>query len=214
MAARLTAYVVAFIVGVTFIAGLIVGAQRDDDGPVDLIIVNGKVFTGEEARTPKPWPSRATRCCASDPTARSSGCARAQTTVVDARGGSVLPGLQRCAPAPAERRPRARSGEPERGVDARGRPADDPRPGPKPTRRTSGSAAADGLYAPFPERPADAAAARSARRRSARLSGVLRRAHGLGQHRGARGRGHLAADAESRQRRHREGRRAANRPAS
>ena len=48
MAARLTAYIVAFIVGLTLIAGLIAGAQRADDGPVDLIIVNGKVFTGEE----------------------------------------------------------------------------------------------------------------------------------------------------------------------
>ena len=38
MAARLTAYLVALIVGTTFIAGLIVGAQRDDDGPVDLIV--------------------------------------------------------------------------------------------------------------------------------------------------------------------------------
>ena len=46
MAARLTAYLVAFIVGLTFIAGLMAGAQRTDDGPVDLIIVNGKVFTG------------------------------------------------------------------------------------------------------------------------------------------------------------------------
>ena len=47
MAARLTAYAVAFIVGVTFIAGLIVGAQREDDGPVDLIVINGKVYASE-----------------------------------------------------------------------------------------------------------------------------------------------------------------------
>src|SRR5204863_5856026 len=47
MAARLTAYVVAFIVGVTLIAGLIVGAQREDDGAVDLIIVNAKVYAGD-----------------------------------------------------------------------------------------------------------------------------------------------------------------------
>ena len=38
---------VIVIVGATFIAGLIVGAQRDDaNGPVDLIIVNGKVYPG------------------------------------------------------------------------------------------------------------------------------------------------------------------------
>ena len=44
MAARFTAYAVAFIVGVTVIAGLIVGAQREDDGPVDLIVINGRVY--------------------------------------------------------------------------------------------------------------------------------------------------------------------------
>ena len=74
MAARLTAYLVAFIVGVTFIAGLIVGAQREDDGPVDLIVVNGKVYTADGGDDrPKPSPCRATRSSASDRTARSSG---------------------------------------------------------------------------------------------------------------------------------------------
>ena len=39
MAARLTAYIVVGIVAATLIAGLIVGAQRDDnDGPVDIIV--------------------------------------------------------------------------------------------------------------------------------------------------------------------------------
>ena len=47
MAGRITAYLVALIVGTTFIAGLIVGAQRDDAGPVDLIVVNGKVYTAD-----------------------------------------------------------------------------------------------------------------------------------------------------------------------
>ncbi len=47
MASRLTTYVVVLIVAGTLIAGLIAGAQRDDDsGPVDLIITNGKVYTG------------------------------------------------------------------------------------------------------------------------------------------------------------------------
>ena len=46
MAARLTTYVVVGIVAATLIAGLIVGAQRDDsDGPVDLIVQNGRVYT-------------------------------------------------------------------------------------------------------------------------------------------------------------------------
>ena len=48
MAARLTTYVVVGIVAATLIAGLIVGAQRDDnDGPVDLIVFNGKVYTAD-----------------------------------------------------------------------------------------------------------------------------------------------------------------------
>jgi hypothetical protein len=46
MAARITAYLVALIVSVTFIAGLIVGAKRQD-GPVDLIVVNGNVYTAD-----------------------------------------------------------------------------------------------------------------------------------------------------------------------
>ena len=48
MAARLTTYVVVAIVAATLIAGLIVGAQRDDNsGPVDLIIHNAKLYTAD-----------------------------------------------------------------------------------------------------------------------------------------------------------------------
>jgi predicted amidohydrolase YtcJ len=92
MAARLTAYVVAFIVAVTFIAGLIVGAQRDDNGPVDLIIVNGKVFTGEDegAEAVAVQGNKVLRVGSNREIQR---LARAQTTVIDARGGSVLPGF-------------------------------------------------------------------------------------------------------------------------
>lgn len=94
MAARLTAYLVAFIVGVTFIAGLIVGAQRAEDGPVDLIIVNGKVFTGEgddaSAEAVAVQGNKVLRVGSNREIQR---LARAQTTVIDARGGSVLPGF-------------------------------------------------------------------------------------------------------------------------
>ena len=92
MAARLTAYLVACIVAVTFIAGLIVGAQRDDDGPVDLIIVNGKVFTGEDsgAQALAVQGNRVLRVGSNREIQR---LARAQTTVIDAHGGSVLPGF-------------------------------------------------------------------------------------------------------------------------
>ncbi len=92
MAARLTAYIVAFIVGLTLIAGLMVGAQRADDGPVDLIIVNGKVFTGEEslAEAVAVQGNKVLRVGSNREIQR---LARAQTTVIDAKGGSVLPGF-------------------------------------------------------------------------------------------------------------------------
>ena len=52
MAARLTAYVVVAIVAATLIAGLIVGAQRDDnDGPVDMIVTNATVYTADRRGT-------------------------------------------------------------------------------------------------------------------------------------------------------------------
>ena len=48
MAARLTGFLVVLIVAATVIAGLIVGAQRDDEsGPVDLLVYNGRVFTAD-----------------------------------------------------------------------------------------------------------------------------------------------------------------------
>ncbi|MEZ5283759.1 MAG: amidohydrolase [Vicinamibacterales bacterium] len=92
MAARLTAYLVAFIVGVTFIAGLIVGAQRSDDGPVDLIIFNGKVFTGDDAGA-EAVAVQGNRVLRVGSNREIQRLARAQTTVIDARGGSVLPGF-------------------------------------------------------------------------------------------------------------------------
>src|SRR3954454_13327435 len=52
MAARLTTYLVVAIVAATLIAGLIVGAQRDDSsGPVDLIIHNAQVYTANDHGT-------------------------------------------------------------------------------------------------------------------------------------------------------------------
>jgi hypothetical protein len=52
MAVRLTTFVVIGIVAATLIAGFIVGAQRDDsDGPIDLIIHNGAVYSADAAGT-------------------------------------------------------------------------------------------------------------------------------------------------------------------
>lgn len=94
MAARLTAYAVAFIVGVTFIAGLIVRAQREDDGPIDLIVINGKVYAGtgsaDLAEAVAISGNKVVRVGSNREIQR---LRRAQTTVVDAKGGAVLPGF-------------------------------------------------------------------------------------------------------------------------
>lgn len=94
MAARLTAYAVAFIVGVTFIAGLIVRAQREDDGPVDLIVINGRVYTGDGndalAEAVAVSGNKVARVGSNREIQR---LRRAQTTVIDAKGGAVLPGF-------------------------------------------------------------------------------------------------------------------------
>ncbi|MEY4093172.1 MAG: hypothetical protein RLZZ53_371 [Acidobacteriota bacterium] len=93
MAARLTAYAVAFIVGVTFIAGLIVRAQREDDGPVDLIVINGKVYAGggeEFAEAVAVTGNKIVRVGSNNEIRR---LRRAQTLVVDANGGAVVAGF-------------------------------------------------------------------------------------------------------------------------
>jgi predicted amidohydrolase YtcJ len=94
MAARLTAYVVAFIVGVTLIAGLIVGAQREDDGPVDLIVVNGKVYAGEGGSDlAEAVAVRGNKVVRVGSNREIQRLKRAQTKVIDARGGAVIPGF-------------------------------------------------------------------------------------------------------------------------
>lgn len=94
MAARLTAYIVASIVGITLIAGLIVGAQRKTDGPVDLIIVNGRVFAADgESAIGEAVAVQGNKILRVGSNREIQRLRRAQTTVVDARGGSVLPGF-------------------------------------------------------------------------------------------------------------------------
>ncbi|MBY0497488.1 MAG: amidohydrolase [Cyanobacteria bacterium] len=94
MAARLTAYAVAFIVGVTFIAGLIVGAQREDDGAVDLIVINGKVYTADAgAELAEAVAVRGNKVVRVGSNREIQRLKRAQTIVVDARGGAVMPGF-------------------------------------------------------------------------------------------------------------------------
>jgi predicted amidohydrolase YtcJ len=95
MAARLTAYVVVGIVAATLIAGLIVGAQRDDsDGPVDLIVRNAKVYTaGTRGTMAEAVAIRGNQILRVGSDRDVSRLARPQTTVIDAQGAAVLPGF-------------------------------------------------------------------------------------------------------------------------
>lgn len=94
MATRLTTILVAVIVGATFIAGLIVGAQRDDEsGPIDLIIVNGKVYPGGGAELQEAVAVRGNQILRVGSNRDIKRLRRAQTVVLDAHGATVLPGL-------------------------------------------------------------------------------------------------------------------------
>lgn len=94
MAARLTAYAVAFIVGVTFIAGLIVGAQREDDGPVDLIVINGKVYASAGgSELAEAVAVRGNKVIKVGSNREIQRLGRAQAIVIDAKGGAVVPGF-------------------------------------------------------------------------------------------------------------------------
>ena len=94
MATRLTTILVAVIVGATFVAGLIVGAQRDDaSGPVDLIIVNGKVYPGGGTDLQEAVAVRGNQILRVGSNRDVKRLRRAQTVVLDAHGATVLPGL-------------------------------------------------------------------------------------------------------------------------
>jgi predicted amidohydrolase YtcJ len=94
MASRLATLLVIVIVGATFIAGLIVGAQRDDaNGPVDMIIVNGRVYPGGGASMQEAVAVRGSQILRVGSNRDVKRLRRAQTVVVDAHGATVLPGL-------------------------------------------------------------------------------------------------------------------------
>ena len=95
MAARLTAYVVVAIVAATLIAGLIVGAQRDDsDGPVDLIVTNATVYTADRRGTvAEAVAIRGNQILRVGTNREIARLQRPQTIVVDAEGGAVFPGF-------------------------------------------------------------------------------------------------------------------------
>jgi hypothetical protein len=94
MAARLTSILVVGIVAVTFIAGLIVGAQRDDsDGPVDLIVHNATVFTGDPGEMPEAVAVRANQILKVGSDREILRLQRPQTVMIDADGAAVVPGF-------------------------------------------------------------------------------------------------------------------------
>jgi predicted amidohydrolase YtcJ len=95
MAARLTAYVVVGIVAATLIAGLIVGAQRDDsDGPIDLIVHNARLYTaGARGTMAEALAIRGNQVLRVGGDREINRLRRPQTVVIDARGGAVLPGF-------------------------------------------------------------------------------------------------------------------------
>jgi predicted amidohydrolase YtcJ len=93
MAARITGFIVVAIVGITVIAGLIVGAQRDDNGPVDLIVFNGKVYVGADDAFAEAVAIRGNQILRVGSNREIKRLRRLQTTVVDAHGGAVLPGF-------------------------------------------------------------------------------------------------------------------------
>jgi predicted amidohydrolase YtcJ len=94
VAARLTGYIVALIVGLTFIAGLIVGAQRDNGGPVDLIVVNGNVYTADGSGTmAEAVAVQGNKILVVGSNREVQRLRRPQTLVIDAKGGAVLPGF-------------------------------------------------------------------------------------------------------------------------
>ena len=74
--------------------GLIVGAQRDDEsGPVDLIVTNGRVYTGSGSKFAEAVAIRGNKILRVGTNRGIKRLRRPRTTVVDAHGGSVLPGF-------------------------------------------------------------------------------------------------------------------------
>jgi predicted amidohydrolase YtcJ len=95
LAARLTTDFVVAIVAATLIAGLIVGAQRDDNsGPVDLIIHNAHVYTADAHGTmAQALAVRGNTILHVGSDREVMRFRRPQTEVIDANGAAVLPGF-------------------------------------------------------------------------------------------------------------------------
>lgn len=115
MRARLVTLIVVCIVVGTFAAGIITRAQRDDLDSVDLVVLNGRVYTGPGEPVAEAVAVRAGLIVAVGSNREMKRLTRKQTTVLDAHGASVLPGFTdshadflagaRLSPAPDGRRP-------------------------------------------------------------------------------------------------------------
>ena len=95
MATRLAAILVVAIVGTTLIAGLIVGAQRDDNsGPVDLIVHNAKVYAADDLGSVADAVAiRGNKILKVGTEREVMRYRQPQTTLIDAHGAAVLPGF-------------------------------------------------------------------------------------------------------------------------
>ncbi|MEI6669965.1 MAG: amidohydrolase [Acidobacteriota bacterium] len=94
MGTRLATLIVVVILAITVAVGLSVGKGRDDAiGPVDLIVFNGKVFTGAGQTPAEAVAIRGNQIVEVGTNADIRRTAKADTKVIDAHGGSVLPGF-------------------------------------------------------------------------------------------------------------------------
>jgi predicted amidohydrolase YtcJ len=92
---RLATLIVVAVVGLTLVAGFIVGAQRDDlSGPVDLLVYNGKVYrAGGSTAFGQAVAIRGNKILRVGTNAALKRLAGRATRVIDAHGGTVLPGF-------------------------------------------------------------------------------------------------------------------------
>ena len=94
MNSRLSTLIVGLIVAATIVAGLVVGAQRDDrSGPVDLVVLNGRVFTGAGQKPAEALAVRGQEILRVGSNREMKRLAGSATKVLDAHGGTVLPGF-------------------------------------------------------------------------------------------------------------------------
>ncbi|HOC17322.1 MAG TPA: amidohydrolase [Vicinamibacterales bacterium] len=95
MRSRLATLIVVAIVAGTFVIGLIVGAQRDDEtGPVDLIVLNGRIYTADgSGRFAEALAVRGNTILRVGSNREVKRLAGRSTETIDAHGASVLPGL-------------------------------------------------------------------------------------------------------------------------